>query len=898
MTLADAWSRLRSRLPSGPEPDGGEARRGYRSLFALAALVVGTLAADALAARAGWTNSAAWFGAAAITLAVASATRGRSCKVALWLGVVFLSAGWFDARVCELPANAIERRLDTGPLAEPALIRVEGLALDWPEAVAPRGEFARYARSTPGSSIDLRVWRVEESEGDWSPASGTLRVRVDVPPDRLAQAAAPGTILRITGRITPVRSALNPGEPDWVMLAHQEAQAGSLHAPSLDLLEPGVAATTLERATALAQTILGRAHSFAATTLRANSTAAAPAVETQPDDPSPTRREQARALLGAMLLGERSAALAPVNAAFTRLGLIHLVAISGFNLVVMAGVAMFILRLGGERGWLEPVGVGVLILLYMLVLPMQAPIMRAGVTALVFLVAEAAGRRYDRITLLGWVAIGALVLRPLDLFSPGFQLSFGVVGALLVLGDRVRDRLFLPEIRGVLRPSVAAGPVGIRATLAGVRAWTSSALKAQISASVLAWCVATPIIAFHTGLVSPLAVLTTMVVLPLTVVVLWAGYTAMLVGALCPPAAGAAAGVLDILGTLLVDIVMLLDRIPVASFRLPRLSVGLAIACVALAVYWLWRARRREALAWAASAAVALWFAFEIVLGPRLAVRGVCRLDTLSVGDGSCHLVRASRGLLGDPETLLWDCGSLTTSLGERRIPDTIRALGARRVDTIVVTHAHIDHFSAIPDVVDALGVRRVIVSPQLLRAANGRTSGPLALFMGRLRDKGLEVRVVSQGDAMALGGGAASFLWPPPDRDFKDPNDASLVARIDFPTGAGERRILLTGDISREAVPSLLPDPAQPNAGPSLRADVLEIPHHGAFLEPGVELVRVVAPAVVVQSTGPDRARDRRWDASKKDRDWLVSCVHGAGSVTIDAHGRVVATPFIRGIR
>jgi len=73
-------------------------------------------------------------------------------------------------------------------------------------------------------------------------------------------------------------------------------------------------------------------------------------LEGDADRPSPSR-----ALLSAMLLGERDRALDEVNAAFTRLGLLHLIAISGFNLAVMAGVVMVLLRLTGDRGWIEPV---------------------------------------------------------------------------------------------------------------------------------------------------------------------------------------------------------------------------------------------------------------------------------------------------------------------------------------------------------------------------------------------------------------------------------------------------------------------------------------------------------------------------------------------------------------
>src|SRR5205823_4667612 len=97
-----------------------------------------------------------------------------------------------------------------------------------------------------------------------------------------------------------------------------------------------------------------------------------------------------------------------------------------------------------------PAAVAVLVALYMLVLPAQAPILRAGILVLVLLIADASGRRYDRATLLGWIALALLIIRPLDAWSLGFQLSFGIVAALLLLGDTVHHRLWGVPILGLV----------------------------------------------------------------------------------------------------------------------------------------------------------------------------------------------------------------------------------------------------------------------------------------------------------------------------------------------------------------------------------------------------------------------------------------------------------------
>lgn len=892
---------------------------GLRSLWALGALASGYL----IARTVGESLAAPfWLALAFAALVVAGLSRGRACKVSLLVAVLALSGGWFTLRVIETPQNSLARLLNDAPLAESELVRLEGMVEDWPlDTTPPSGALGRFARTTPGCVFTLTLRRAIDDAGEHRAASGRVWVRVDAPASVVAPIARPGAMLRVAGRITPVRRPMNPGEADWLLLAHQSGRVGSLRVPSAELLVPIAAAGLLEKAQSIGTGALGTLRRSASGLLAHTANDAEDAgaelaggpegqqagdSSIPPREPSRERsRAQARALLGAMLLGERSPALEEVNNAFLRLGLVHLVAISGFNLVVMSGVALFLVRLasggGGGRGvgWLEPTLIGILIALYMLVLPAQAPILRAGLIALVFLAAEASGRRYHRLTLLGWVAIVVLVVQPLDLWSLSFQLSFGVVASLLVLGDRMHERLFGVEIHGVLKPAIEPGRVRLTTVLASFVSVVVRALKAQLSASVVAWLVATPIVIVHSGIVSPLSVLTSMVVLPLTVVVLWAGYTGLLLAALLwwvPGSGGVTSWCLDALARFLVEVVMTLDRVPGASFALPRVSVLWGLAAVAWACWWMWRGRarsshmrRRDLLV---SVLVLAWLATEVLVGPRLSGRAPLRIDTLSVGDGSCSLLRSRRpemgGWLHEPEALLWDCGSLSPNNLDRRVREGLRALGAWRIDTMLITHAHLDHYAGAIEVSEALGIKRLLISPQIALAASSNPQSPIAIAIEAMRSRGVEIRTIARDDEIHLGVSKGLVLWPEPDRAFRDPNDASIVARFSVPTEQGERHALMTGDISREGVPSLL---QLGEAGADLQAEVLELPHHGAFLESGAELVRVVNPSVVLQSTGVARARDRRWEAMKSARAWFVTCVDGASSVTIDDSGTVGAS-------
>ncbi len=871
-----------------------------RSLYVCALIGIGYWLAGFVAPGVGATW---WLGGAPVLLIIAVLTRGWVCRVALSVAVLLLAAGWYGARVNERAGASLAWTVEeeVGASADPVLGTVRGVVVDSPQELErSRGALGKFSRAGEAVGFTIALSGVEGNGGVVSDVSGELRVRVEGAPTLMPAWLRPGVAVRISGKLRPVRPASNPGEPDWPALAAQEGRIGELEVPNATLLETREPAGWVEGARARWYGAIGAMHERCQLAIDGPKSAV--------DSPKEKRAREARALLGALLLGERDGALGEVNAAFTRLGLVHLVAISGFNLAIMASFAMFLLRFSGDRGWMEPAIVALLVVGYMLVLPAQAPIVRAGVLVLVLLIADASGRRYDRATLLGWIACVLLIVRPLDAWSLGFQLSFGIVAALILMGDTMHHRLWGVPLRGLTPEWQAHGRRAWEGWwwrwIPALWRWLARFMQTQISASVLAWAVSMPIIACHTGQLGLLTPLMTLVVLPMTVVVLWGGYLALLAGLVIPGAAGIAGGVLDAMARLLVDVVLLLDRVPGASVLMPRVSAWWAIAGVGGAAYLVMRGSNRDRWSWVIVIGLAGWLSGEMYFGTRLGSDVALRIDSLAVGDGSCHLIR--RG----GEATLWDCGSLTTGLGERLVPQALRELGVRTVPTVVVTHAHIDHFAALPDIVEQLHVRRVYLPAQFERYAKTHPGTAPAELLADLAKRNIEVLTLGKGERVELAGLSASVLWPERDREFHDTNDSSIVAMLAVRCGETERRVLLTGDAAREALANLLPDQSRGAQAPgaevvseqvqtggerrsALRADVLELPHHGAYIEPAVELVRVVDPSVVVQSTGARRAADRRWVNVMNGKAWYATPRSGAVWVEIRSDGTLVSGSF-----
>lgn len=137
---------------------------------------------------------------------------------------------------------------------------------------------------------------------------------------------------------------------------------------------------------------------------------------------------------------------------FGRLGLQHLMAVSGFHFSIVA-FALFLLI----RPLLPPpfaaIAVALLLTTYLWVIGSGAAGQRAWMMALTALLAKELGRPYSGLNALGGALLLVLLLDPRAVESIGFQLSFGATGAILLFNrpvERLLERLFprrpLPEL--------------------------------------------------------------------------------------------------------------------------------------------------------------------------------------------------------------------------------------------------------------------------------------------------------------------------------------------------------------------------------------------------------------------------------------------------------------------
>ncbi len=799
------------------------------------------------------------FGAAGLLASLILLVPSGAARAVTLLGAVLLGMGVACARLGELPYDHLLRLTAHAGPADPAvLVRLEGLVRDRPDRdVPPAGtldaELVRFGGSS--RAFTLRADTLLADGGVRTRVSGAVRVFASGLEDGEIH---PGDRVSVLGLLRGPSPPMNPGEPDTIAWARQSGFAGSLTASkgTIERVEPR---SIRDRVVALRARLDDRYRAAAARVFEGD----------HPGAP----------VVRAMLLGERSPD-GRDDAVFARTGVSHLLAISGFHLAVLVGLTVGLVRLAGDRPRLEAAVGLVCVLAYAALVPARTPIVRAALLAGVLLVAHGMARKYDRRTLLAWIGVAILLVRPMDATTLGFQLTLGVTVLLVWLAD-VRH----PWVMG-------AHPAVDRSLLPEPAWWVRWAmgLRSLVVTTLLVWLASAPAILWHTGSFNPLAPLAVVIATPIAVGIQVLGMAGLLLDRVSEPLGAIGVGGALAAGRALAGVSRAFDGLG-ASRVLPPVSVAWAIGATGGVLFLIARARLRDWRPWLAVGLALAWLGVEVRVSGSLAPGQAARVDMLHVGDGSCLLVRTGR------DAVLWDAGSLRPGLGVRELPRAVRTLGAARVRTALVTHANIDHYAALPDLVRPLGLERVLVSaPSLAGMMLAPADSAEGLFLAEMAAAGVAVEPVSAGATLALGDATLRVLWPAktPPVSIRAANDRSLVARLEVPTEAGERRALLVGDIQRAAM--LLLMARDETEGDVLDAEITELAHHGSHHAVAEDFLLTVSPRAVLQSTGRSRAHDRRWNGVKRTLvrerggSWGITARDGALWAAIRRDGEIVS--------
>jgi competence protein ComEC len=174
-----------------------------------------------------------------------------------------------------------------------------------------------------------------------------------------------------------------------------------------------------------------------------------------------TLHGERRGVLLGVVLGDEQGLSRRLRVDFRASGLYHLLAVSGQNVILVAGGALALAWLLGVPRWLGQLGALVSIGGYVLAVGPQPSVLRAGIAGALGSLAWLTARASDRWYFLLLGALALLAWNPYVVFDAGFQLSFAAVVAIFTVAPRIGEWLegypFPRSLREPVAISTACG---------------------------------------------------------------------------------------------------------------------------------------------------------------------------------------------------------------------------------------------------------------------------------------------------------------------------------------------------------------------------------------------------------------------------------------------------------
>ena len=595
----------------------------------------------------------------------------------------------------------------------------------------------------------------------------------------------------------------------------------------------------------------------------------------------------ATGIMEATLIGESGKLEKIWTDHFRRTGTYHMLVIDGLHITVLAAFLLFLLRicfvpeltalaLAASGAWL-----------YALVSGFNAPAVRAAGGFTFYLACRYFYRRRRLLNLLAGVAIVYLVFDPGQLFEAGFQLSFLAVAAIAALAVPLLEASSLPFSRGLagiteanrdtrLPPKVAQFRVEVRLLAETLSCylkipagWLARALVFTARLALYAYEMAVISTVIQIGLALPMAVYfhrislsgfsANVLVVPLLALVVPVGFIAIFtnwhfVALLAQGLLGAGQKVADWhlrfepawrvadpplwlglgFSAALVGFALVVGRTAALDPQIKQADVGVGCGPGGPPHF-------TGSAGWITGGAVVLLFVliFWHPFPPQVWA-GQLELTAIDVGQGDSLLVAFPDGKL-----MLVDGGGFLTfgrhakskiDMGEDVVSPYLWRRSIRRVDVVVLTHAHDDHAGGLPALIENFH------PAQLWTGATPASAAWLAVRK-KAQSQGVRIIAMQSGRSFDFGGARIEILSPPSDyvAGASPKNNDSLAMRVTF----GRRAFLLTGDMERPMELRAL------GSGELLAADVLKVGHHGSNTSSTGEFLDAVAPTFAVISDG-----------------------------------------------
>lgn len=466
------------------------------------------------------------------------------------------------------------------------------------------------------------------------------------------------------------------------------------------------------------------------------------------------------AVLSGITIGEKSGLTTYIQKIFIDAGVMHVLVVSGSNVAFVSVIFFWIFR--SILRLKKKISLGILIpiiLLYAMITGANPPVLRATIMTLIVIFALLLSRSADIYQGIFLAALIILIYNPLTLFEAGFQMSFAATLGIIYFFPIFQSATQIHKLPKFFN-------------------WFLSVFLASLAAQVAI----APLMAYYFNKISLIAIVSNLVILPMIGISLGAGfalYFASLIGTQLLFIVSKFTGAVVSVITYLVD---MFANVPYSTIRIATPSIYFILLFYIIVVglpkikNYIWKR------------VIILAFGILIllpVLSYFLKNKKNLEITFIDVGLGDAILCEFPGGT-----NMLIDGGGdwgAKYDIGETIISPFLWNKGIMKIDTIVLTHPHINHFQGLTAVCNNFKIKKFITTGEIPK------EDEYLELIKILRKKKIIVEKFSAGGHFNIGNISADVLNP--EKILPETDDNSIVMKLSY----NDFSILFCGDITRK---------------------------------------------------------------------------------------------------
>ncbi len=522
--------------------------------------------------------------------------------------------------------------------------------------------------------------------------------------------------------------------------------------------------------------------------------------------------KQTAGLLRGLLLADRTEIDYETKQNFVNSGVIHILAVSGLHVGYI--LLFFLLVFGRLNIYTRSVLTILGLIFFMTITGVPASVFRATLMSVILIIAFLSGRSTNLVNSIALSAVIILLLKPDELFNPGFQLSYSAVLSIALIYPIIQKMILQSSITNKYAENILL--------------FAAVSLSAQIGTL--------PFTLVYFNKLSVIALFANLIVIPLAGIIVGMAVITLLIGSVLPAIAIYFSIINNIVTSLMMELIRFTGSLDFAFIRINNFSLFDSVIFyffISILIYTLRKSENFKFKLIIILAVITNILIFTQLDDKKLLPDGILSLLMIDVGQGDSFLLKFPNG-----KTALIDAGVIDPFFdsGEKIIIPVLDYLGIEKIDYGFVSHLDTDHYGGFVSLISNNKVK------EIYRPEPDSTDKSLRFenFLDRMK-----IPKNTYYKSKKEIGNVALYIFNEIDNDYFNKlslNDRSGIMKIVY----GKKSFLFVGDAEFPAEKHYLAHYRK-----FLDSDVLKVGHHGSNTGSSKEFLEAVSPDISLISVG-----------------------------------------------